>query len=260
MVTLGANGNSGVLTSALTITGSCSGLFTKADGTGCASPVNGQAITPSSVTISSLSAGNCMQAGTGGLLTTVSGPCSTGGTVTSVNGVAATLFNWVSITGGPVTTSGSLTFTPTAGETSHEVIGTCGALTQFQPCALVGADLPAINLAGGSSVVTGLLPHANIAATAVTPGSYTSANITVAADGSITAAANGSGGGGSVGPGTTNGIAYFNASTTVTSPTPPSTNGQYLCGYTVTASATVVPTCPLVDSCPVRLREAALPT
>lgn len=43
--------------------------------------------------------------------------------------------------------------------------------------------------------VTGLLPHANIAATAVTPGSYTSANITVAADGSITAAANGSSGG-----------------------------------------------------------------
>lgn len=39
--------------------------------------------------------------------------------------------------------------------------------------------------------VTGSLPHANIAATAVTPGSYTKANITVAADGSITAASNG---------------------------------------------------------------------
>lgn len=42
--------------------------------------------------------------------------------------------------------------------------------------------------------VTGLLPHANIASTAVTPASYTNANITVAADGSITAASNGSGG------------------------------------------------------------------
>ena len=59
------------------------------------------------------------------------------------------------------------------------------------------ATSSAVNLAGAD--VTGLLPHANIASTAVTPGSYTSANITVAADGSITAAANGSGGGGSGG-------------------------------------------------------------
>jgi hypothetical protein len=57
------------------------------------------------------------------------------------------------------------------------------------------SSFTALNLAGGSAVVTGLLPHANIASTAVTPGSYTNTNITVAADGSITAAANGSGGG-----------------------------------------------------------------
>lgn len=57
--------------------------------------------------------------------------------------------------------------------------------------------IPAIDLAGiGNGGVTGLLPHASIAATAVTPGSYTSANITVQADGTITAAANGGGGGG----------------------------------------------------------------
>lgn len=42
-----------------------------------------------------------------------------------------------------------------------------------------------------STGVTGLLPHANIASTAVTPGSYTNVNITVAADGSVTAVTNG---------------------------------------------------------------------
>lgn len=38
---------------------------------------------------------------------------------------------------------------------------------------------------------------------------------------------------------------YATAGTAVsTGPTPPATNGQYLCGYTVTSSAAVAPTCP----------------
>lgn len=52
-------------------------------------------------------------------------------------------------------------------------------------------------------------------------------------------------GSGSVASGSTNGFAYYTAATTVGSITPPTANGQYACGYNVTAGVAVVPTCPL---------------
>jgi hypothetical protein len=158
-----------------------------------------QASNPPAIICETLNVSNqlayCSFSGGSGTFTALSGDAtstSTGGatTVTGLNGVqlsalaSGILYN-TTATGVPSIATAAQILAGFGTQTANTILAgpTTGSAAAPTFRALVVADLP-----------TGI-PHANIAATAVTPGSYTNANITVAADGSVTAAANGSSGG-----------------------------------------------------------------
>ncbi len=98
------------------------------------------------------------------------------------SGTVTSLATTAPLTGGPITTTGTIAC-PTCVTSTAPGAGIAHFAGSTQ-----NVTSSAVNLA---SEVTGLLPHANIAATAVTPGSYTCANVTFAADGSATGASSG---------------------------------------------------------------------
>lgn len=70
--------------------------------------------------------------------------CEFSGTGSGIGSIEWTVPSWLTASPSTISASGTQAFTATTGQTSHQVIGTCGTATSFTPCALVAGDIPTL--------------------------------------------------------------------------------------------------------------------
>jgi len=116
------------------------------------------AATATSITDSGLTSGDCVQASTGGLLTTTGSACgSGGGGLTSVG--LSTTASWFTVGNSPLTAPGTITMNPTSGLTANEFLATPnGSSGAVGLRAIVPADIPTLNQSttGNAATATAL--------------------------------------------------------------------------------------------------------